>query len=226
MLEVIDVHRRFGDVTALAGVSLRVEPGEIVGFVGRNGAGKTTAMRVVLGLVEPDGGEVRWRREPIRPAFRRRIGYLPEERGLYPRMGVAEQLRFLGELSGMEPGAAAESTDRLLDQLGLAARAGDRVDQLSLGNQQRVQLAGALVCDPELLVMDEPFSGLDPVGVDVLSRALRDRAATGVAVLFSSHQLELVEQLCHRVVIIDDGRIVADGPVTGSLRNRFLELAS
>jgi len=226
MLDVIDVHRRFGAVTALDGVSLRVEPGEIVGFVGRNGAGKTTTMRVILGLVEPDAGEVRWQRKPITAAVRRRIGYLPEERGLYPRMGVVEQLVFLGVLSGMSETDATRSAERWLGELGLDGRQDDQVDRLSLGNQQRVQLASALVCEPELLVMDEPFSGLDPIGVDVLSGVLRQQAAAGAAALFSSHQLELVERLCDRVVIIDDGRIVTDEPVTGSLWDRFREVAS
>jgi ABC-2 type transport system ATP-binding protein len=150
-------------------------------------------------------------------AERARFGYMPEERGLYPKMRVRAQLAYLAGLHGVtEPERAA---DRWIERLGLAERAGDRVEQLSLGNQQRVQLAAALVHDPELLVLDEPFSGLDPVGVDVLSGVLRDYAATGVPVVFSSHQLELVERLCEAVAIISDGALVAAGPVA-ELRER------
>jgi ABC-2 type transport system ATP-binding protein len=181
------------------------------GFVGPNGAGKTTAMRIILGVLAPDGGEVRWRDEPVDARTRRRFGYMPEERGLYPKMRVRAQLTYLAALHGVEaPEAAA---DRWIERLGLTERAEDRVEALSLGNQQRVQLAAALVHEPELLVLDEPFSGLDPVGVDVLSGVLKEYAATGVPVVFSSHQLELVERLCEAVAIIKDGRLVASGTV-------------
>jgi ABC-2 type transport system ATP-binding protein len=187
------------------------------GFVGPNGAGKTTTMRIVLGVLEPDAGEVRWRGRRVGLAERARFGYMPEERGLYPKMRVRSQLAYLADLHGAaEPVAAA---DRWIERLGLAGRAEDRVEELSLGNQQRVQLAAALVHDPELLVLDEPFSGLDPVGVDVLSGVLREYAATGVPVVFSSHQLELVERLCEAVAIVKDGRLVASGPVA-ELRER------
>ncbi len=181
------------------------------GFVGPNGAGKTTTMRIILGVLAADSGEVRWREAPVTPATRRRFGYMPEERGLYPKMRVRAQLSYLAALHGVaEPQAAA---DRWIERLGLTERADDRVEALSLGNQQRVQLAAALVHEPELLVLDEPFSGLDPVGVDVLSGVLADYAATGVPVVFSSHQLELVERLCDAVAIIKDGRLVASGTV-------------
>jgi len=213
MLELRDVSRRYGDVVALDGISFTVAKGEMRGLVGRNGAGKTTAMRIVLGLAQPDGGEVRLNGSPIDDATRRRIGYMPEERGLYPKMRVIEQLEFFGRLSGMTPADARSEAGRWVERLGVADRAGDKVDDLSLGNQQRVQLAAALVHGPELLVLDEPFSGLDPVGVDVLSDVLREEVDRGAAVMFSSHQLELVEQLCDAVTILDKGTVVADGGI-------------
>ena len=219
MLELRDLARRYGDVVALDGISFSVAEGQMFGFVGPNGAGKTTAMRIVLGVLAADRGEVRFRGAPVDFATRSRFGYMPEERGLYPKMRVRAQLVYLAQLHGVEAGAAARAADRWIEQLGLTERAGDRVEQLSLGNQQRVQLAAALVHDPDLLVLDEPFSGLDPVGVDVLSGVLADYAATGVPVVFSSHQLELVERLCEAVAIIKDGRLVASGPVA-ELRDR------
>jgi len=213
VLELRDLARRYGDVVALDGISFSVADGQMFGFVGPNGAGKTTAMRIVLGVLAADRGEVRFRGAPVDFATRSRFGYMPEERGLYPKMRVRAQLVYLARLHGVEGGAAARAADRWIEQLGLTERAGDRVEQLSLGNQQRVQLAAALVHDPELLVLDEPFSGLDPVGVDVLSEVLRERARAGVPVVFSSHQLELVERLCDAVAIVRAGRVVASGRV-------------
>ncbi|MGE5226571.1 MAG: ABC transporter ATP-binding protein [Planctomycetaceae bacterium] len=213
MLEVHDLTKRFGDVLALDGASFRAEPGRIVGFLGPNGAGKTTTMRAIFGLVRPDRGEVRWRGEPIGPEQRARFGYMPEERGLYPKMKVGEQLRYMAELSGMDGASAGRAASAWLERLGLGERAAARVDELSHGNQQRVQLAAALVHDPELAVLDEPFSGLDPLGVQSLAELLVQTAADGVAVVFSSHQLDLVEDVCQDVVIIDHGTIVLAGVV-------------
>jgi ABC-2 type transport system ATP-binding protein len=219
VLELRDLARRYGDVVALDGISFSVPKGQMFGFVGPNGAGKTTAMRIVLGVLEADRGEVLWRARPVDFATRSRFGYMPEERGLYPKMRVRDQLVYFARLHGLDAAAARRSADGWIERLGLTERAEDRVEQLSLGNQQRVQLSAALVHDPELLVLDEPFSGLDPVGVDVLSGVLADYAATGVPVVFSSHQLELVERLCEAVAIIKDGRIVATGAVE-ELRDR------
>jgi ABC-2 type transport system ATP-binding protein len=219
MLELIDLSRRFGDVVALDSVSFSVAEGEIVGFVGPNGAGKTTAMRIALGVLEPDRGEVRWQDKPVDQRVRRRFGYMPEERGLYPKMRVLDQLVYLARLHGLARDDAAMEALRMLDVLGVAGRVRDRTEALSLGNQQRVQLAAALVHRPEVLVLDEPFSGLDPVGVDVLSGVLRERAEAGVPALFSSHQLDLVERLCESVVLINRGRIVAAGRIA-DLRSR------
>jgi ABC-2 type transport system ATP-binding protein len=213
MLEVADLARRYGDVVALDGLSFTVEPGQLFGFVGPNGAGKTTTMRIILGVLEPDAGSVRWRGAPVDLATRARFGYMPEERGLYPKMRVRDQLAYFAQLHGLSRRDALAATESWLERLGIADRAGDRVEALSLGNQQRVQLGAALVHDPELLVLDEPFSGLDPVGVDVLSGVLRELADGGVPVLFSSHQLELVERLCESVAIVKDGRLVASGKV-------------
>ena len=219
MLELRDLARRYGDVVALDGVSFTVESGQMFGFVGPNGAGKTTTMRIVVGVLAADRGEVLFRGKPVDFETRRRFGYMPEERGLYPKMRVRDQLIYLARLHGRGAAGAHEAAERWIERLGLAERAGDRVEQLSLGNQQRVQLAAALVHDPDLLVLDEPFSGLDPVGVDVLSAVLADYAANGVPVVFSSHQLELVERLCEAVAIVKDGRLVASGKVE-ELRDR------
>jgi ABC-2 type transport system ATP-binding protein len=214
VLELIDLSRRFGDVVALDGVSFVVPEGEIVGFVGPNGAGKTTTMRIALGVLEPDAGTVRWQGRPLDAEARRRFGYMPEERGLYPKMKVLEQLVYLARLHGLSRPDASRRAAETIEVLGVAERANDRVENLSLGNQQRVQLAAALVHQPVALVLDEPFSGLDPVGVDALTGVLRGESdQRGVPVVFSSHQLELVERLCDRVVLIDHGRIVAAGTI-------------
>jgi len=212
-LELDGLTRRFGDLTALDGLSFSVAPGQLFGFVGSNGAGKTTAMRIVMGIDDADAGEVRFGGERLTPARRERFGYMPEERGLYPKVPARRQLVYLGRLHGMTRTTAAAAADDLLERLGLGARADDAVEKLSLGNQQRVQLAAALIHDPDLLVLDEPFSGLDPIGVDALAGILVERAATGTPVVFSSHQLDLVERLCDAVAIIHAGRLVAEGSV-------------
>lgn len=208
-LEIDTISKRYGDIVALDEMSFDVGPGELFGFVGSNGAGKTTTMRIVLGVLARDAGEVRYDGRPIDMHMRRRIGYMPEERGLYPKMKVGEQLTYLARLHGMTPGAAAHAIERWTERLGVASRRDDDVQKLSLGNQQRVQLAAALAHDPEVLVLDEPFSGLDPVAVDVMSEVLLDKAAEGVPVVFSSHQLDLVQRLCHRVGIVRSGQMVA-----------------
>lgn len=205
--------KAFGPVQALRDLSFEVKEGEIFGFVGSNGAGKSTAMRIVLGVLTADGGDVRWAGRPIDADARRRIGYMPEERGLYPRMKVGDQLVYLARLHGLASAAATTAMERWTEVLGIQARRGDEVIKLSLGNQQRVQLAAALIHEPEILVLDEPFSGLDPVAVDVMSEVLRQQADAGVPVVFSSHQLELVERLCDRVGIIRAGEMVAVGAI-------------
>ncbi len=212
-LEFDGLSRRFGPVTALDDLSFSVPSGQVVGFLGPNGAGKTTTMRAVFGLTDLDAGSVRWNGAPIGSAQRRRFGYMPEERGLYPNMLVADQLEYLGRLHGMDSHSAAVATKQWLERLDVADRSASKVETLSHGNQQRVQLAAALVHDPELLVLDEPLSGLDPTGIDAIGQVLVEQAHSGRCVLFSSHQLDLVEDLCESVAIIDGGRLVARGTV-------------
>jgi ABC-2 type transport system ATP-binding protein len=222
------VSKRFESVQALADLSFSVERGRMLGFLGPNGAGKTTAMRAIFGLVRLDGGRVLWRGRAVALAERLRFGYMPEERGLYPRMAVREQLEYFGRLHGLEASAARAAAARWLERLGLGGRGEAKVEELSHGNQQRAQLAAALLHEPALLVLDEPFAGLDPLAVRTLVEILRGEAARGAAVLFSSHQLELVEDICEDVVIVDHGRIVATGTVGGlreSSRTRRIELA-
>jgi ABC-2 type transport system ATP-binding protein len=211
MLEFADASKSFGALAALRACSFEARPGRLTGFLGPNGAGKTTAMRTVFGLIDLDAGAVTWQGATITPATRARFGYMPEERGLYPRMRVREQLMYLGRLCGRSNRDVVRSVDSWLEQLDLTRRAGDRLDALSHGNQQRVQLIAALVNEPELLVLDEPFSGLDPIAVAHMSDLLAEVAAAGATVLFSSHQLDLVEDLCEDVVIIDHGHIVLTG---------------
>ncbi len=224
-LELDGLTRRFGDVVALDRLSFTVPPGQVFGFLGPNGAGKTTAMRAVFELVALDAGVVRWKGVPVTSGDRRRFGYMPEERGLYPGMVIVEQIEYLARLHGVAAGDARTAAMDWLEKLGVAERATSKLETLSLGNQQRVQLAAALVHEPELLVLDEPLSGLDPVGVDAVSAVLVEQAGAGRGVLFSSHQIDLVEDLCESVAIIDHGRLVAAGTVeelTTSGRRRLV----
>ena len=212
-IEIRDLNKRFGDVQALDGMSFTVHDGEMYGFVGSNGAGKSTTMRIALGVLAADSGEVLLDGRPLDDDTRRRIGYMPEERGLYGKEKILEQLVFLAKLHGVDGKAAKQRGTELLEELGLGERVNDKLDDLSLGNQQRVQLAASLIHDPDILILDEPFSGLDPVAVDVMSTMLTDRARAGVPVIFSSHQLDLVQRLCDRVGIVTRGRMVAEGTV-------------
>ena len=218
-LEVQGLEKSFGDLVVLQGLSLRVTPGRILGFLGRNGAGKTTTMRCIFGLLDQDAGTITYGGRELTRSIRRSFGYMPEERGLYPKMAVITQLVHFGRLAGMGRRDARDAAMGWLDQLGLGERAGDNLETLSHGNQQRVQLAAALVHGPQVLVLDEPFSGLDPVGVSEMGTVLREAAARGATILFSSHQLELVEDLCVDIAIINGGRTVAAGDLA-SIRTR------
>ena len=205
--------RRFGDLTAVDDVTFDVPPGVLTGFVGGNGAGKTSTMRLAMGLLAADAGEVTWQGRPVTWAERTTFGYMPEERGLYPKQKVIDQLVYLARLKGMPRGDARAQALALLDRFGLAGRADDALEKLSLGNQQRVQVIAALLSSPPLLVLDEPFSGLDPDAVDDMAELLAEHAAAGVPVLFSSHQLDLVDRLCDRLVVMASGRVRAAGSV-------------
>lgn len=213
MLRIEGLSKRYGDVVAVDDVSLTVPRGRVVGFVGPNGAGKSTTMRAIFGLVEPETGTMSWNDEELRHEHLWRFGYMPEQRGLYPKMPIREQIAYFAELKHVDRAAASARAAELLDALGLGDRMDDPLEKLSHGNQQRVQLAVALANDPELLVLDEPFNGLDPVAATVLQDILREQVAAGAAVLFSSHQLDLVERLCDELAIIVGGRIRAAGTV-------------
>jgi len=213
MLEVNDLAKRYGRVVALDGATFTARPGRIVGFLGPNGAGKTTTMRCIFGLARPDRGDVHWKGRLVDREARLRFGYMPEQRGLYPRMRVGEQLSYFAQQHGLRGRDADAAATRWLERMGLGDRTKSKLEELSHGNQQRVQLAVALAHDPELLVLDEPFSGLDPIGIATMTEVVNERARAGVGVVFSSHQLDLVEDVCEDVVIIAKGRIVAAGAI-------------
>lgn len=211
MISLRDVNRSFGDHRVLKDISFDIRPGRMTGFVGGNGAGKTTTMRIILGVLTPDSGSVEVDGAPITPGYRANIGYMPEERGLYPKMQILDQLVYLARLHGKTQKEATANAERLLERLGLGERMKDPLEDLSLGNQQRAQIAAALVHDPVALILDEPFSGLDPMAVDTTVEVLRDVADSGAPVLFSSHQLDVVERLCDELVILADGQVHAQG---------------
>jgi len=211
MLSIRSISRSFNGHRALNDVSFDVQNGLMTGFVGANGAGKTTTMRIILGVLTPSSGEVLVDDRPITADDRAQFGYMPEERGLYPKMKVHEQLVYLGRLHGLSSAHASTRAADLLEQLGLGERRDDKLESLSLGNQQRAQIAAALVHEPTALVLDEPFSGLDPMAVETTVEVLRDVARSGAPVLFSSHQLDLVERLCDSLVILAGGEVRAAG---------------
>ncbi|UNK71119.1 ATP-binding cassette domain-containing protein [Microbacterium sp. H1-D42] len=210
-LSLDGITKSYGSRTVLDGIRFEVAPGRLTGFVGGNGAGKTTTMRIILGVLAADGGTVTLDGTAVTASDRRLFGYMPEERGLYPKMKVLEQIVYLARLHGFAKSDATERATALLTELGLGERLEDKIESLSLGNQQRAQIAAAIVHDPEVLILDEPFSGLDPIAVDVVAGVLQARAAQGAAILFSSHQLDVVERLCDDLIIIADGTIRAAG---------------
>jgi len=213
-LDVRGLCKAYGETQALNGVDLVVERGQMVGFLGSNGAGKTTTMRSIIGLTSIDAGSVLWNGQPIRIEDRRNIGYMPQERGLYARMRVHEHIAFIGKLSGLDDATADRRAHEWAERVSLEDRKDDMVQELSTGNQQRVQLAIALVHQPQLLILDEPFAGLDPVAVAMLARVMNDQVERGVSVVFSSHQLDLVQDLTEDVTIIAGGRTRASGKVS------------
>lgn len=212
MLAIRGLTRRYGDTAVVDHIDFDVPAGAMTGFVGANGSGKTTTMRMIMGVLAAHEGTVTLDGDPLQRTHRARFGYIPEERGLYPNSPVLEQLAYLGELHGMSPRSSKAAATQLLERFDLGDRADSKLDALSLGNQQRVQIAAALVHDPIALVLDEPFSGLDPDAVDSMVDLLRERCSD-IPILFSSHQLDLVERLCDHLVILQRGHVVASGPV-------------
>lgn len=223
MLTVEGLAKSFGSTQALVNATFEVKKGEIVGFVGRNGSGKTTTMRCILGLTEMDAGTVLLNSRSKSHGDNSSIGYMPEERGLYAKSKVRDQLQYFGELHGLTSGDARSNVMRLLEKFEIA-HFGDRVlSTLSLGNQQRVQFIAALVHQPTLLVLDEPFNGLDPVAMSQLTEYLHELTAAGASVLFSSHQLDLVSHLCDRIVVIDRGSVIAEDSMENLQRRDLIK---
>ncbi|HKT81629.1 MAG TPA: ATP-binding cassette domain-containing protein [Vicinamibacterales bacterium] len=207
------VTKRFGDTVALNDISMEARAGEVFGLLGPNGAGKTTLIRSILDIIKPDEGRIEVFGRPFVRADRDRIGYLPEERGLYPRQPVGAVLEYLGTLKGMTASAARTEAAKWLERMGLADAFEKKVEQLSKGNQQRIQIAAALIAEPPIAILDEPLSGLDPLGARDVMGIIRDYAAAGHTVILSSHQMSMVEALCTRVFMIARGRCVLDGPL-------------
>ena len=212
-LAIDHLSKRFGQVVALDGLAFDVPAGQVFGFLGANGAGKTTTMRIVLGVLEADAGVVTWRGVDSRSLPRATWGYLPEERGLYPRMTVVDQLVYFASLYGVAPDRARREARHWLERFRVPELADRRADELSKGNQQKIQLVAAILHDPEVLLMDEPFTGLDPVNVAILREAFLELRDRGKTLIFSTHQMETVEALCESIAIVDRGRVVVGGPL-------------
>ncbi|MGE5676152.1 MAG: ABC transporter ATP-binding protein [Mycobacterium leprae] len=226
-LQVQNVAKRFGNVQAVQDVSFAVGQGRVCGLLGSNGAGKTTTMRMIMRIFLPDSGQILWKGSPVTDEVRQGFGYLHEERGLYPKMQVREQLIYLTMLKGLSRPDAILRVDRWIDQLELGQYRTMRVEQLSKGNQQKVQVAAAVACGPELCILDEPFTGLDPVNTLVLEEAFRTLAREGTTVLFSSHNMDQVEALCQDVVLIHRAHVVLEGAlrdVKRASRKRSIQL--
>jgi ABC-2 type transport system ATP-binding protein len=227
-LEIDRVTKRYGSTLALDEIEFAVPRGEIFGFLGSNGAGKTTTMRICLGIIPADAGEIRWEGTLAAELPRRTWGYLPEERGLYPRLTVLDQLVYFAELYGERPDEARRDALHWLARFRISELADRRAEELSKGNQQKVQFIAAILHDPDVLLMDEPFTGLDPVNVGLLREAFAELRDRGRTIVFSTHQMELAEALCQSVAIIDRGRLVAGGSVRALKRSagrRIVRLA-
>lgn len=209
-LEIRDIHKSFGETEVLHGISFKVVSGQALGLLGRNGAGKTTAIRILMDVFRANSGEILIDGKPFK-AQRHSIGYLPEERGLYPKRTVTDQMIFLARLRGMKKSDAVKGTQKWLKRLGISEYADRKLETLSKGNQQKVQLAATLVSDPEIVILDEPFSGLDPVNSQILKDVVNELISEGKIVIFSSHQMSYVEEFCDSIAIIHHGEIVLSG---------------
>jgi ABC-2 type transport system ATP-binding protein len=213
MIETADLSKSFGDFQAVDGISFTVKPGEVFVLLGPNGAGKTTTMRMILDIFRPDSGQITWNGRPVGEVARRTWGYLPEERGLYPKMEVEEHLLFLARLNGLSREQAARELDDWLERFDIGANRRKKVEELSKGNQQKIQFLAAVLHNPDVLLMDEPFSGLDPINANVLKDAFLELHRRGKTIIFSTHQMDEVEELCQDIVIINKGRLVIQGSV-------------
>lgn len=211
-LSVNDLHKSFGEKKVLKGVSFEAEGGKALGLLGRNGAGKTTIIRIIMGVFAADSGEVLLNGEKINRS-EINFGYLPEERGLYPKKVIIDQLIYFGMLKGMSKSQASDSADHLLKRLGMTEYRNKRLDTLSKGNSQKIQLAAALISNPDIVILDEPFSGLDPVNASLLKDVIKEIIADGKIVLFSSHQMNYIEEFCDDIAILNGGEIVLSGKI-------------
>lgn len=212
-LNVEHATKKFGDFTAVNDLSIQIEEGQMHGFLGANGAGKTTTFRMILGLLKPTSGNVSWKGKPITYEISNEVGYLPEERGLYPKMKVEEQLVYLGQLRKMTKADAKREVALWLERFEVPHYTTKKVEELSKGNQQKIQLIASLLHRPSLLILDEPFSGLDPVNVEMLKKAILDFQKQGATIIFSSHRMDHVEELCDDISIVDHGKKVIGGSI-------------
>ncbi len=227
-LETVDLMKSFGDKSVLKGVSLKAEGGKALGLLGRNGAGKTTTIRIIMRVFSPDSGTVLLDGMPF-DTDKIKIGYLPEERGLYPKKPILEQLIYFGKLNGLSKSQAVKNADRLLERLNMTEYRTKRLDTLSKGNQQKIQLVATLIADPDIVILDEPFSGLDPVNAMLLKELVRELIKDGKIVLFSSHQMNYIEEFCDEIAILNDGKIVLSGNIENIKRSydrRNIEIVS
>lgn len=209
-LEIRNLTKSFGDTEVLHGISFTVESGTALGLLGRNGAGKTTTIRILMDVFKGNGGSVLLDGKPFDPR-KHQIGYLPEERGLYPKKTVSEQLIYLGMLRGLSPKKAKENMKKWIERMGVSEYENRKLETLSKGNQQKVQLAQTLICNPDMIILDEPFSGLDPVNSQILKDVIREQIQEGKLVIFSSHQMSYVEEFCEKIAILNHGEVVLSG---------------
>ena len=216
-LNLISVNKSFGAKRVIENLDLSIPRGEVFGFLGPNGAGKTTTMRMILDIIRPDSGQVTWEDKIVSLATSRSFGYLPEERGLYPKMVVGDQMNFFARLRGLSKAEAKKRIAYWSERFQVGELAKKKANELSKGNQQKIQFIIAVLHEPELMILDEPFSGLDPVNVELLKTAFRDLANEGRTILFSSHRMEHIEELCDSLCIIKQGRLIAKGSV-GSIK--------
>lgn len=213
MLTVNNLVKNFGDLRAVSAMSFQINDGEILGLVGPNGAGKTTTFRMLLGLMRPDEGEVLWNGAPLNDKIRDLIGYLPEERGLYPKETVEHQIVYFGSLRGKDPKELKPKVDEWLTKLKVKGKKSSKIKELSKGNQQKVQLITTLIHEPKLVILDEPFSGLDPINADIMKDAIIELRKQGACVIFSSHNMDNVEKICDRLLMIKNGQQIMTGSV-------------